>query len=508
MLAMFALAMVHRAVLRKDAMFSADTCLAALAVAAVPATNWPATLALLMSLGCYALALSKKDLGDIARLVVIGVGAIGFAAPFAPPSTVLSTFAQANVMGDGPTPGSGRWISFALMILALIALRALLAWRQTPFALRFPLLWFLLTGWIVMTATLTGIRMIPQPVRFHLAMEIPFALAIASCALWIARRWRVLNRPAIKLPAIALLTVLCSLQAYNYRRYARTLIRPLEIENAAEYQMAQWCEANMGGQRIFTAGTFGFWLNDFTSTPQMSGFFDQSISNFENRVASYIVPAGYHSDRESADYSLLWLKAWAAAAIQIGGPKTADVYHDFLFPDRFRSLLAIVWSHGDDYVYRVPERTEGLARVVRRRDLIRNAPANGIDVAELRPFVAALEDPALPPAHFEWRGTNNAAVTGSFAPDQVISVAVNFDPGWTATMNGRPVRLYPDGMGMIVLEPNCSGNCAVQMHWSPGREPAALIITFLLTVAGCATWCILTRRREPPGTNRPAESFA
>lgn len=491
MLVMLALAAVHWALTRKTPL---TTCLAALAVALVPATSWPSTLALVMALFCYVLALSGEDLAPaIARIAIIGLGAFGFASPFAPPSTILGTFAQANVMDDGPTPGPGRWIALALMALAIVALRAILAWRKTPFELRFPLMWFLMTGWIVITATAMGIRVIPYPVRFHLAMEIPFLLALALAAVQAARRWPMLQRPAI-----ALLVLFCCLQTYNYRKYAHSIVHPLKIEKTAEYQMAKWCEANMGGQRIFTRGTFGFWVNAFTSTPQMSGFFDQSISNHEDRIASYIVSAGYNSDRESADYSLLWLKAWAADAIQIGGPKTADSYHDYQFPDRFKGILPLVWSQGDDYVYRVPERTKGLARVVRPRDLMKHPPVNGIDVTELRPFVAALDDPSLPQSKFDWQGVNAAKITGSLTPDEVYSVAVNYDPGWTAMHNGKPVPVHADGMGMIVVEPGCSGDCTVEMQWTQRWEPAFVIGAFLLTLAGCVSWCLLTRYRETP----------
>src|SRR6202012_5929477 len=134
---------------------------------------------------CYVMALAAKDIpGSIGRLLIIGVGAFGFASPFAPPSTILGTFAQANVMDDAPTPGPGRWIAFALLALALVLLRIVLAARKAPFSLRFPLVWFLFTAWLVVTATATGIRMIPFPMRFHLAMEIPFTIVVAIGGIW------------------------------------------------------------------------------------------------------------------------------------------------------------------------------------------------------------------------------------------------------------------------------------------------------------------------------------
>jgi len=480
-LAMLALAAVHWALTRRTPL---TTCLAAAAVALVPITSWPATLALVMALLCYVAALAANDLrAVVGRLLVIGAGAFGFACPFAPPSTIFGTFAQANVMDDGPTPGAGRWIALALMVVALVLLRAILAWRKAAFEIRFPLLWFLLTAWIVVAASATGIRVIPYPVRFHLAMEIPFLLAFAIAAMGSVRQW-----PSLRRPAIALFALFCCIQAYNYRKYAHSFIHPLQVEKTVEYQIAQWADSHMGGQRIFLRGTFAFWLNVFTETPQMGGFFDQSISNPEDRIASYIVSAGYRSDRESADYALLWLKSWAADAVVVGGPNSANAYKDFGFPERFRGVLPLVWSKGDDAIYRVPERTEGLARVVRRGDLMLHRPSNGVDAAEMRTFVAALDDASLPQAKFAWQGANAARVTGTLAPDEVYSVAVNYHPGWTATRDGRAVPLRADGMGMIAIDPGCSGNCEIQLHWSQGWEPPFVVAMFLLTLAGGVAW--------------------
>jgi hypothetical protein len=493
-LGMCALAALHIALRRRTAL---TTCIAAVAVAAVPAVSWPATVALTIAILCYLAAVDWRDLrAALPRVAAIGVLAFGFASPFAPPSTILGTFAQANVMDDAPTPGPGRWISFVLLFVCLGVVRAVLHWRKAPFALRFPVLWAIFTGWFVIAVSAFGIRMIPYPMRFHLAMEIPILLTVGFVLHFLTERW-----PGVGFVAVAAVLIFCAVQIRPYRQFSRVAFQKIDISKTPEYDLAKWADAHMQGQRIYTRGTFGFWLNAFTETPQSSGFFDQSISNFEDRIASYVTAAGYRSDQESADYSLLWLKAWAADAIQLGGPNTADFYKDDQFPERFRGVLPVVWSRGDDFVYRVPERTEGLARVVRARDLVKHAPANGIDVAELRPFVQALDDSSLPQARFHWQGANAAQISGSFAPDQVLAVAINYDPGWMATVNGHAVPLRADGLGLIAIEPNCSGPCTVEMHWSQRWEPAFVLTMFLLALGISVIWCWITRYRGNPGSD-------
>jgi hypothetical protein len=485
-LAMLALGAAHLALRRRTATW---TCLAALAVAAVPVVSWPATMALAMALLCYAAACDWSYLRSaLPRLLAIGLLAFGFASPFAPPSTIFGTLGQASVMDEGPTPGPGRWISFALMFASLAVFRILLGRAKTPLALRFALIWAGLTAWIVVTASATGIRMIPYPIRFHLAMEIPLVLIAAIIGTGFLR-----DRPGAARVAIAAVLVFCSFQVVTYRRYLHAQVQPIDITKTSEYQMGKWADANMGGERIFTRGTFAFWFNAFTETPQVSGFFDQSISNHEDRIASYIISAGFHSDRESGDYSLLWLKAFAAGGVQIGGPATADFYKDFHFPDRFKGILPIAWQRGDDYVYRVPERTGELARIVRDGDLVRHAPANGIDVTELRPFVQALDDPSLPGARFHWQGSNAAVISGVVSRGQAISVAINYDPGWSANVAGHAVPLHADGLGLIAIEPGCDGPCEIQMRWTQRWEPPFSLGAFGLALAISLIWCFRSR---------------
>jgi hypothetical protein len=188
------------------------------------------------------------------------------------------------------------------------------------------------------------------------------------------------------------------------------------------------------------------------------------------------------------------MKAYAAHAVAIGGPQSREWYKGFKFPDRFRDRLPLLWSSGDDFIYRVPERVPGLARVVRKSDLVRHPPVNGIDVGEMRPFVAALDDPALPVASWQWHDTNTAAIRATLTPEQVIAVALNYHKGWHASVAGKNVPVRSDGLGFVVIEPGCSGPCEIEMHWSPGIEPWIVVPLALLTLAGSLAWSL---RRRP-----------
>jgi hypothetical protein len=489
MLGMFALAVLHLALTRR----TPKTALAAaVLIAAVPATNWPSTVAISIGILCYLAALSWSEIRDcLPRVAVIGLMATAFTLPFALPSTIFSTYGNANVMAQIPTHDPQRWLFESLLVVCFFVARFVLIRFRASFGFRFAVLWLIVLGWVVFSSTLAGVAILPLPLRFHIAFEIPLTMASAFLISQLCSR-----RPEIRAYAAAVFALFCFVQLFHYRQHAGAMIHSLDITRTLEYEEATWFDANMRGERVLAPGTIQFWMNVFTSTPQMAGCCDQSVLNREDSIAAYVTAAGYQTDAESADYSILWMKAFAVHAVSIGGERSREWYKQFKFPNRYRGRLDEAWSNGDDFIYRVPARVPGLARIVRRNDLIRHAPTNGIDAAELRPFVAALDDPSLPAAGWQWRNDNQATIKATMEPDQVIAVALNYHPGWNASLGGKPVAVHSDGLGFVVIEPHCSGSCVIEMRWSAGVEPWLAISASLLTLAGALFWWARTAKRQ------------
>jgi len=489
-LAMLAIALVHLALRKRTAV---STCLAGFAVAAVPATNWPMTIALLMGLTTYVIALEWRTLWrSIPRLLLIGLIACGAASIPAPPSQILGTFRQANLMDPRPRDLT-QWLAIALLVVSLALLRMILGQAKAPFALRFPALFLWLVGYLVAMDLWLHLRLMPFAYRFHVAMEIPLILIFTFLAKQLVDRF-----PRLRRPAIALLAVFCIVQTVNYRRYLGVLMHRVDVHKTVEYQVAQWCEKNLHGERILTFGSVMFWLNAFTDTPQMTGLFEHSLTNSQDMSYGYMVKSAGSTADEAADGSILWMKALAVHAVAIGGPESREAYRGIAFPYRYRGKFPLVWSDGDDSIYSVPERVPGLARVVRERDIVKRPPQNGLDLVELRPFVAALDDATLPIATFAWQGPNDARIQGVLAADQVYSVSINWSRGWTATMNGLPIPVRADGLGLIVIAPHSSGPCEVELHWSAAPESWIVTLVTLSTLLGCGLWIWRERRRQKP----------
>jgi hypothetical protein len=50
-------------------------------------------------------------------------------------------------------------------------------------------------------------------------------------------------------------------------------------------------------------------------------------------------------------------------------------------------------------------------------------------------------------------------------------------PGWKAAVHGEPRQVSADGLGFLVIQPRCQGDCEIDLAWT-GRgdlPPAAVI---------------------------------
>ena len=128
----------------------------------------------------------------------------------------------------------------------------------------------------------------------------------------------------------------------------------------------------------------------------------------------------------------------------------------------------MLWREGARRRYLSGEPSEGqrpaVAHVIHPDQLLRRAPVDGLDAEPLRPYVAALEDPSLPRARFQWRNSHEATIAADLEADQVLSVQVSYAPGWHATANGRPARLRSDRLGLLLVEPRSTGLCQITLN--------------------------------------------
>lgn len=439
--------------------------LAALGMLAVVLTNWFGAVALPIALIAY-LAARPATPGKV-WLATLGIGFYAYllALPWIPPSTLAAIRTNSQWAGGAfkITAQHLKYLGLGLIVLAF--LRSACERLKLSAIVRFALFLTVPMTAIVLASVWFDIAILPQPERYQLEAEMGLALLAVFSLRPLAAR---MGRREI---AVALLGffLFCFFQTRHYRHFARYMDRPIDIHGTIEYQAAEWFDHNLKGQRVFAPGSVGFWLNTFNDTPQLSGGFDQGLTNSLLPALVYQVYTGAGSNGHEDEIGELWLKAFGVRAVMVGGVHSREPYKPFHNPHKFEGRLKELWRDGDDVIYEV-SRSRSLAHVMKPEDLTPRTPAGGVDVDPLRPYVAALENSAYPAADFRWLASSRAAITGSLERDQILSVQVNYHPGWHARANGRACRVRSDRLGLLVIEPACAGPCTVELSYDGGTE--------------------------------------
>lgn len=454
--------------------------LAALGFAAVALTNWLAAFALAMLIISYLLARAGAEgwkWRDVAWTALIAAAAYGLAMPWLPPSTIAVTQVNAQTLGGDFRQvyhALPRWILVILFALVWIKVVVRRLTVHLQFAIFFAFLMALLTlvyGW-------WEIAIVPQAIRYHLEMEMAVAVLIAFVAQAMLKRqprW-------VAGVAIGVLVLALALPVRRCRRYARDfLIAPLDITTTTEWKTAKWLNEQWSGERVMAPGSTAFWLTAFTDTPELAGGFEQGTTDFMIRIAIYGIYTGETAGAHDAEFSVLWLKALGVQAVGVSGPASGEFYKPFHNPWKFEGVPEPLWRDGDDVFYQVGPPHASLARVVHRSDLVAREPINGVDVDPLRPYVAALENPAMPRAEFRWTSGHSAIISTNLQPDQVVPVQIAWHRGWHASINGSRQPVKRDALGLMTIEPHVAGPCVLDLVYDGGAEMRAARILSALT---------------------------
>jgi hypothetical protein len=468
---------------------------AAFALAAVPMTNWLGGMALAMGLTAYLFAGlpgGQKTLPNLVRTGALGLWAYAIALPWLSPATIAVIRANAPRVANNFRADSTQRAFVASVAAAFL----LLAWAMQRWKLarhiRFAILASLIPGCAALGRYWYQLDLLPQPDRYHLEMDM-FVWVAVVFALWPAVRWagRHLD-PRYVVGICAILAIACYPIFKKQRRIARWEERPIKIETTIEYKTAKWLDAHMRGARVFAPGSIGFWLNAFSDSPQITGGFDNGISNPTVPPLIFHVYAG---DQQQTLVDLL--RAYGCDAIIGGGKDSAEFYHPISHPEKLRGLTEL-WRDGGDVVYDLPRRSRSLAHVMRSSDLVA-IPLVLKGWSMLDPYLAAMENPEYPAADLHWRSPGDGVITAPMQSDQLLSVQISWDQGWSAYSGGRRVPTWSDKLGEMVVEPHCSGLCTIELKFDGGAEGRIARVICLLALAGGFCWILVAIWRKRSG---------
>jgi hypothetical protein len=423
---------------------------------------------------------------------LLATGGLTYAwiSPLSPPSVL------AAIRVNSPTvDGDFRFTMRSLMgVLVLAAGFALLRWALRKIAsaeLQCFWLFAFLTSGIVLLGELARVYVVPQPNRYQIAMDMAICLAVVFSGAELFR-----TRPRLSQGAAIAVFLVSGVFIRHDARFARGLIRSVDITTTAPYLLARKLDQRLPGQRVMIPGSYSFFINDFSDVPQVLGGADPMLPNFLMRVAGYEVYSGAGTGARDGEISILWLKALGARAVVVPGPDSAEFYKPFANPNKFEGRLPVLWREAGDTVYAIPARSVSLAHVVPVGSVVHDEPINGLDTAEIEQYLEAIDDPALPEASLVWKDRHTAAIHAQVQAGQVISLQVTYVPGWRAEANGLPLDVEKDGLGLIELEPPCQGACEITLVYNGGTEWRLACAASLITMAGVIACAINDLRKR------------
>jgi hypothetical protein len=466
-----------------------DYALASAAMAAMMVANMFGVVLVALTVVTVPLAIEQRFRPAMfLRPAMAATAAYLTVCPWLPPSLLLTARRNAALDGEGDT------LFHALIALAIVGgIMAIVWWLASRRVKEWPLRWILLFACpAVLIPTLSqywGPHFLPQPFRYKEELELAVAwLAPFALGPFIERvpsRFRYLW--------LVPLVVLAGFQVRSHRRWARQFTRQVDVVHSIESRAARWAEANLPSQRVMMSGSIAQWLDYFTNQPHIEGQTYATAMNWMEPVAIYTVYSDTNAGDRGAEISILWLQALGVQAVAVPGPKSSEYWKPFIHPRKFEGVLPVLWNEDDTTIYHIPQVSSSLAHVVRRDQLVQHRPAHGLDVRELGPYVAALEDTALPAATLQWRDANHALVRAHVDAGQVISTQINYHRGWHASANASPPRIYADGLGFMAIDPGAPGDYEILLSFDGGWESkiciAASIGTLLLLLAASIRAC-------------------
>jgi hypothetical protein len=471
------------AAVRKGGVWRWLLCSAALAATVL--CNWLGGFALAVFVLCYLLARGRGWL----RTAGAGGYAYLLISPWIPPSTIAVIAFNSQFVAGRFTFTPRHWLYAALFALALAGLVWALGRARAPLEIRFAVLLAACFTGVVVPWYCWRIAVVPQPFRY----QLEFDLAICLLGVAVAERMARFLPPRLRLVVGSALALASVPYTLDLRDVTFPLVKGIDIHRTIEWRTAHWADGHLSGARVFAPGSIAFWFNAFTDVAQLDGGFDQGVLIRVEPAVRYQILVG-----PDGAVARDWLRAYGCDAVIVSGPASEEQYKPFPYPRKFEGVLPVLWREGDVTIYAVPRRSPTLAHIVRRADLAPGFPPDATRLADLQPFLAALDAPPHPPPTFPWRGTRPARIAADLRPGYLIAIQVAYHSGWRARVNGQARRVWGDPLGLMIVEPRCDGPCVVDLAYDGGTEMMffrALSWLCIFSGAGGLAAGVFVRRR-------------
>jgi hypothetical protein len=260
------------------------------------------------------------------------------------------------------------------------------------------------------------------------------------------------------------------------------------------WQVADWVETNLPGQRVLPTGMARFWLDAWADNRQADGGSKQGLLNSVLPVGSWQLLMGV-----SGNLAQMWLQAMGASAVIVPSAGSREFYLDFRAPEKFRSALPVLWDDGQNtIIYGVPRVYKSIGRVVDTAAIQAMPPfADGLNEAGLRQYLAQVERADRPEVRVEWKGFDEVALGADVGKGQAVLLQETYDPAWRAYERGHELPVRADHAMDFMLIETGEGQHEIEMKFETPLENRVGQGMFVLAAVLCG-WLI----RPRPATDK------
>lgn len=465
--------------------------LAAVLLAAIALTNWVAALATgVCCLLMMACGIATERSADFRAWRILAAAALAWllACFWLTPSFIQTVFFNWPKDAWGYVAGHRQAVSAVGLAAVVLVARYLLLRARCAFYTCFVTLAALVFGWIVLGHYWFKVSLIPESRRYATEFELFLILALVE---WIRVAWmrKDVRVRAVAAVAAGALVAIGLPQARKYVLHDRAVRYPLPLDKTIEYPLAKWLAGRPINGRVFASGGLRFRLNSWFEVPQVGGGFESGLANrVPIDLAYQIRTAKADTGRGPADL-LSQLRTLGVEYVVVHGPQSREHYRDYTKPERFRAVLSEVYRIEDDTIYHLP--VTSLAHLVAPEEL----PDWRLWPPHLDAYAAAIGDPARPKLATAWHGTNVLEIGGPVPEGRLVSVQVNWDPGWAAYQDGRPLKVEKDKLGFVLLRPDPAPAARIVLRYESTLEPRVMAAVSVTAWFAALSALFLTRRR-------------
>ncbi|HTM48590.1 MAG TPA: hypothetical protein VL285_07920 [Bryobacteraceae bacterium] len=419
---------------------------AAAGCALVVSTNFygATALAICFPILVWSLWITRQDSAVWMRAAAVCVLAYGLTAFWLVPSYLRVTIANLRLVSR---PGN-TWSILAALALAAAFMALTAKWargRRELFYLVFVAGFALFLALDVLGNYFAGFRVAGEPLR--LVPELDLALLLLA-AEGLRRLWSC-GLPHRRKLAVAL-TLAGLAPAAGYLRHPWSIIvRYPDHRDRVEYKLAEWMGTHLPGARAMVTGSVRFWYDAWRDLAQVGGGSEQGVLN----PVVTLAPLQTAADADAVS-AIRWMQSYGVDAIVVNGRTSREIYHDWVYPEKFVNVLPVLHDDGEgNVIYRVPRRFPDLARVVESWRIRSIDPmALAWDPGRLQRYAAALEEGPDERAVMAWDGVDAFRIRAGIASGQALVAQVAYDPAWRAESDGAALVIHKDPFGQMLIE--------------------------------------------------------